>query len=591
MDPRRLASVFAVPTALLLLVGCASVQETPEVSTMPPPESTVDRDVAKAFHDLAERFVQEYYAFRPTWATYIGIHDHDGRLDDWSPEAIQTEVERLRSVKEKLGEIEIEELGDADRIDLEILSSRVEAELYSFTEIRAFETNPIDYNDILSYSIDNLVNKEFAPKADRLRRIVERESQFPRFLEQARKNLKNPPRVFTRKAMELVDGTLTFLRETLPKAFADVEDDALMEAFRNENDQAIREVQLFRDFLQEDLLPRSTGEFALGPERFHRQLFLREMIGLSLEELREIGDKALQSTRNHFIETAGLIDPEADPREVFASLKEDHATAEELFSSTEKSLEGMRQFLVDQEIVTLPSEERCKVVPMPPFMWGFAAMNSPGPLEKVATEAYYYVDPVEDDWTEEKKEEHLRNFNRATMEIISIHEAYPGHYVQGLYSQEVPSLVRKVFWSYAYGEGWAHYCEQMLIDEGYGGGDPRLRLAQLSDALIRLCRYRAALGLHTEGWTVDQAQKFFQEEGFQDAYTARRESIRGTFDPLYLSYTLGKLLILQLREEYSEKMGDDYTLRGFHDRLLSVGSVPIPIARKVLLGVEAPTDP
>ena len=542
------------------------------------------------FATLTVEYFRGYFAFRPTEATWIGIHDHDERLGDRSAGAVAAEVARLRTFEERLGGIDVAALGDLERRDHAILTSHIGAEIFRWEVLRPHVRDPMSYNDSISWGIDELVSKKSAPPEVRLRRVIARESDVSRLLASARANLDRPPRVYTEKAIELVGGTIEYLETTLPAAFAGVGDEALQATFRERNAATIAEVREFRRFLEADLLPRSDGEFALGAERFATFLRLHEMVDIPLDRLEAIGLEHLAVARDRFFETALRIDPDATPSEVLESLQEDHASAEELLSSTAESLEGMRQFLIDAEIVTLPSEERCRVVPMPPYMWGFAAMNSPGPLETVAKEAYYYVDPVEDDWPEEKKEEHLRNFNRPAMDVISIHEAYPGHYVQGLYVNEAPSLVRKALWTVTHGEGWAHYTEQMMLDEGYGDGDPRLRLAQLGEALLRLCRYRVAIGLHTQGWTVDQATRFFVEEGWVLPEAARREAVRGTFDPLYLGYTLGKLQILKLREDYREKMGAGYRLKDFHDRFLREGTAPIRIIREALLGPGSGDD-
>jgi uncharacterized protein (DUF885 family) len=450
-------------------------------------------------------------------------------------------------------------------------------------DLRPHETSPIEYNEVLSWALDDLVVKDFAPKVVRLERIIERESHFPRFFGQARKNLKNPARIHTEKAIELVGGTVEFLRDTIPEAFAGVGDGDLQEKFARQNAEAIRETEAFLQFLEEDLLPRSKGEYALGKDLYLKRLSLEEMVDLSLEDLRARGDEALRWTRKAFVETARRIDPDGEPMAVFESMKDDHPAAEDLIESARKTLAAQRKFILERDLVTLPEGGECRVLPMPPYMWGFAAINTPGPLEEVARGAFYYIDPVEESWDEETRKAHLREFSRPALEITTIHEVYPGHYVQALHLQKARTFVRRALWSDTYCEGWAHYCEQMMIDEGYGGDDPEMRLAQLADALLRLCRYRVALGLHAEGMTLEEAQGFFEEQGFLSPYVARREAVRGTFNPLYLSYALGKIQILELRDDYRKKMGEAYTLRDFHDRFLAAGEAPIAIIRETLL--------
>ena len=242
---------------------------------------------------------------------------------------------------------------------------------------------------------------------------------------------------------------------------------------------------------------------------------------------------------------------------------------------------GIRQSLIDFDVISVPSLDRCQVIETPTYMrYAFAAMDSAGALETLATESFYYVTPVEDDWTAQQQEEWLSNFNYDTLKIISIHEVYPGHFVHHLhnrYGRELP-LVNRVATSYAFTEGWAHYTEQMMLETRYGEGQPRLLLTQLLEALVRNCRYMCSLWLHTEGMTLDDATRFFMDNAYMAELPARREALRGTFDPGYLNYTLGKLMILKLREDYRREQGIEYSLKNFHDRLLS-SSVGMPMAR------------
>jgi uncharacterized protein (DUF885 family) len=251
-----------------------------------------------------------------------------------------------------------------------------------------------------------------------------------------------------------------------------------------------------------------------------------------------------------------------------------------------RSLEEVRQFVVTKDVITIPSEVRPRVEDTPTYArgGGFASMDTPGPYETKATEAFYYVTPVEKDWDAKHKEEHLRLFNRPVVALIDIHEAFPGHFVQFLYSPRFPTKTRKLIFAGTNAEGWAHYAEQMLVDEGYGGGDPRIRLAQLSEALVRDCRYVVAIKLHTQGLSVEDGAKIFVEKGFMEPANAYEEARRGTFNPTYLYYTLGKIEIQKLRDEYRAKTGA--SLKQFHNAFVAQGALPIPLVRKLLL--EAP---
>ena len=261
-----------------------------------------------------------------------------------------------------------------------------------------------------------------------------------------------------------------------------------------------------------------------------------------------------------------------------------HPTADSLIAETGDMLERIRKFVIDLDIVTVPSEVRCRAIETPSFMrWATAALDMPGPFEERATEAYYYVTPVEPHWTPEQAEEWLSNMNYATLENTSVHEAYPGHYVHYLHTKSAPSKVSKAFGAYSFWEGWAHYTEEMMIEEGYADGNPRLRIGQISDALLRDCRYVCAIRMHTQGMSVDEATVFFKENAYMEDLPARKEATRGTFDPMYLNYTLGKLMIMKLREDYRREQGSAYSLKRFHDTFLSFGAPPIPLVRQMML--------
>jgi uncharacterized protein (DUF885 family) len=330
-----------------------------------------------------------------------------------------------------------------------------------------------------------------------------------------------------------------------------------------------------------------------------------EMITLTPEELLEIGMKELQAKQQVFAEAARVIDPNKKPIEVFKEIQKDHPTEQSLIPDTAKNLEMIRQFLLDQKIITLPSPVRAQVKETPQFMraTSFASMDTPGPFETKATEAFYYVTPVEPDWPPQQKEEWLTAFNYYTTDIVSVHEAYPGHYVQFLCLNASPAdKLEKVFTSYAFTEGWAHYAEQMLVDEGFGRGGgstptqedlakaAKYRMAQTDEALLRVCRLCVSIKMHCQGMSVDDGTKFFHENCYYEEKPARQEAVRGTFDPEYLYYTVGKLEILKLREDYKKQEGANFSLKEFHDEMLRHGAPPIRLLREVLLKDQATWD-
>ena len=339
----------------------------------------------------------------------------------------------------------------------------------------------------------------------------------------------------------------------------------LLAEFQEWNARVIAAFRAYATWLETDLKPRSRGHYAIGKDLFLAKLKTEEMVEIPLQELLAKGEANLEKDYKAFVATAGLIDPKKSPAEVMKSLSDDHPTPEDLIPSVRRSVEEARRYLVDKGIVTVPSEVRPLIEETPPYArsGSFASMDTPGPFETRATQAFYYVTPVEKDWDKKHAEEHLRLYNPPVVAMINVHEAYPGHYLQFLYAKRFPTKVRKLLYCGTNAEGWAHYCEQMMVDEGFGGGDPKIRLAQLQEALLRDCRYVVGIKLHTQGWTVEQGAKLFVDKGFQEPANAYEESRRGAYNPTYLYYTYGKLEIQKLRDDYKAKKGG--SLRDFHD--------------------------
>src|SRR6266480_1492726 len=328
--------------------------------------------------------------------------------------------------------------------------------------------------------------------------------------------------------------------------------------------------------------PRIKTDFALGPRKYARMIFAEHLAAIPLDRLTAVGQGDLRANQAAFGETAKKIDPAKPATEVLERMERDHPTADRLIEDTRRMLEEIRSYLIDHDIVTVPSEERAKVIETPRFYrFATAAMNPPGSFERAAKDAFYYVTPVEESWTPEKREEWLRHLNYTTLRNISVHECYPGHYVHFLHRMKIPSTVLRSYTSYAFTEGWAHYCEAMMVEEGFG--DARLKLAMLQDALLRNCRYLSSIGMHTAGWSWEDATKFFMENAYLDRLPAEREAKRGTWDPGYLNYTLGKLMIRKLRDDWM-KRNPRRGLKEFHDTFLGLGAPPLGLAREHLLG-------
>ncbi len=537
------------------------------------------------FSALVEDYFAQRFAAHPTEGTAAGLHDYDSQLDNLSRDAINGRIATLRDQSATLKAIDHATLNAANALDAEFLASQIQGELHDLATLETWR-NPMVYAGLPGQAVDGLIKRDFAPPADRLRSLIAREKQLPALFDAARANVENPPKEFTDLAIRMAKGSLGFFQTAVPQwAHAAAGDDAMLKAeFDAANSEVIRAFESFAMWLEADLKPRSNGVYAIGAENFSKKLKYDEMIDASLAEVLARGESNLEKDFTDFIVTARKIDPNRTPAEVMKSLSDTHPTADDLIPSVERSVEAARAYLIEKDIVTVPSEVRCRIEETPPYArsGGFASMDTPGPYETKATEAFYYVTPVEADWDPQHKEEHLRLFNAPVVAMINVHEAYPGHYLQFLYAPRFPTKVRKLLYCGTNAEGWAHYTEQMMVDQGFGGGDPKIRLAQLQEALLRDCRYVAGIKLHTQGWTVEQAAKLFEEKGFQEPANAYEEARRGAYNPTYLYYTYGKLDILALRAEYL-KAHPGATLRDFHDAFVLQGGLPIPLVRRILL--------
>jgi uncharacterized protein (DUF885 family) len=387
----------------------------------------------------------------------------------------------------------------------------------------------------------------------------------------------------------------------VPAAFKDVKDPKLLADFKASNDRVIAELKSYGDFLQKTILPASNGDFKIGAENYRKKLLYDEMVDVPLERLLEIGTANLERNQAEFKRVAALIDPTKTPQQILEQAESDHPTGDQLLPSFRNVLAGLKSFIETNHIVTIPSPVLPIVEETPPFARALtsASMDTPGPYEHVAKEAFFNVTLPEKNWPARKTEEWLQGFNRGTITSTAIHEAYPGHYTQFLWLHNVNSRVRKLLGSGTNAEGWAHYTEQMMLDEGYGRDKSlpeekdtkflMLRLGQLQDALLRNARFIVGIKMHTGQMTFDQGVDFFNHDGYQTRAVAERETKRGTSDPTYLMYTLGKLQIMQLREDYKKKLGPNFSLQEFHDEFMKKGFPPIKIIRREMLGNDSPT--
>lgn len=551
--------------------------------------------MSQAVDALAERAIREHWDFLPTAGSRIGRHEYDGRLPDFSAGRVRRRIAELRQSLAQLSALPDEPDDDRmARLSRGLLEMFLSRELFNLEELRTLENNP--QRQVGYLGVGGYVQRDYAPLPDRIRAATAALRQAPDFLatldDLTEPELGEPVRDM---AVEAYRGMASFYRTGLAAASAECAASApdVAAEFDAARETAALAVAGFAGRLQ---ARSARPDFAIGSELYRRMLEVGEGVNVPLADVLSIGQANLEQNLRRLDEAAARFltrigAPGRSVREAVAQVSANHPTAEALISETQAMLEDIRQALIDHDIIGLPSEERCRVTETPSYMrYAFAAMDAPGGLEEVATEAFYYVTPVEPDWTPRQQEEWLTNFNYHTLKIISIHEVYPGHYVHNLHnrygrtgqSQGLP-LVNRVATSYAFTEGWAHYAEEMMLETDYGRDEPALWLTQLLEALVRNCRYLCSLGMHTQGMTVDEATQFFQAHAYMEEHPARREAQRGTFDPGYLNYTLGKLMLLKLRQDWRRQEGPAYRLRRFHDAALSWGAPPVPLLRQAML--------
>ena len=556
------------------------------------------------YEGVAEEYVKTYLAAHPLQGTALGFHEYDGKINDYSRLALEAELSRLRRFDDRLAKFDPAKLKQRQSIDLRILQAAVKRELFEMQDMSVFERNPMVY--ARAGDVNVYIKRNFAPLEDRVRSLVAIESQIPNILIAARTNLDEKlPKPFVELAIQIARGSADFLKKDLVAAVSGLKDEQLRVAFQAANRKASNALSDYATWLEREKLPKATLDFALGEEKFARFLAQTELVNLPPQKVLEIGMAQLKAEQEAFAEAAKKIDPNKPAIEVFKQIQSEHPASDKLIPDISKDLDKLRKYVVSRRLVGIPSEIRAKVKETPQYLraTSFASMDTPGPFEKRATEAYYYVTPTEEDWPEKEKQEWLTAFNYYTSDVTSIHEVYPGHYVQDLHLTASPaSKVEKIFGSYAFIEGWAHYCEKMMIDEGFGGPSnsspseddvkraAKYRMAQADEALLRLCRLCVSIKVHTQNMSIDEATKFFQDNCYYEQKPARQEAMRATFDPGYLNYTLGKLQILKLRDDYKAQQGNEFSLQKFHNELLSHGMPPFRLLREIMLKDQSKWD-
>jgi len=563
----------------------------------------------QTFNFLADQYFSDvYFHFAPTVGTAAGLHQYDTQLEDYSAANIQKQIAALHTYEKKIEALDPSALDASIAADRDILLNNIHSQLLTLEIIRPWEKNPDIYSSGITNSAFVIMERPYASTNIRLRSLVARENLMPQVLLEARKNLKNPPKIYTEVALEQIDGLISFFQTDVPSAFlsgTDVATDVEAKAaFAKSNAAVIDALKSYGSWMKSDLLPRSNGDYKFGAATFAKKLSYDEMVDIPLDRLLQIAFDDLHKNQAEFARIAKEVDPTKTPQQVLAELASIHPAPDKLLSTFNETFASLITFIDTHHIITIPSKVEPTLEETPPFMRATtqASMDPPGPFETHSTKAYFNVTLPEKDWTAQHIAEHMAAFNVGTVISTSVHEAYPGHYVQFLWTPQFPSTIRKVLGANSNIEGWAHYTEQMMLDQGYGQPgteapgatkiDEReaklIRLGQLQDALLRDARFVNSIKLHTGQFKFDQAVDFFVTDGYQSHSVALMETKRGTADATYLYYTLGKLEIMKLRADLMKKQGAAFNLETFHNDFMRQGFAPIKIIRKAMLHDDSP---
>jgi uncharacterized protein (DUF885 family) len=554
---------------------------------------------------VAEEYIRGFLAARPLHATALGFHEYDGRINEHTRLAIDAELARLRRFDDRLAKFDLAKLGPRPSIDLRLLQAAIKKELFLIHDLGMYDHQPLTYARALDVGV--YAKRKYAPIEDRVRSIVVVENQAPNLIIAAKTNLAEAlPKPYVELAIQSARGASEFLKKDLVESLADLKDETLRATFLQSNRRAATTLSEYAGWLEKEKLPKATLDFAIGEEKYKRFLAETELVNIEPAKLLELGLAELKKEQEVFAEAAKKIDESRPPDVIFRQIQGDHPAAADLIPEMAKRLDAVKKFVIDRKLVTLSADAKIQVkeTPQDRRPTSFASMDTPGPFEKRANEAYFYVTLPDNDWTELQKEQWMTSFNYFMADLVSIHEVYPGHYVQFLHlNASKATKAEKIFGASAFVEGWAHYAEKMMIDEGFGGAAPnanaseddiqraaKYRMVQAQAAMIRLCRLCVSIQMHTQGMSIDDATKFFQDNCYVEEKPARAEAMRGTFDIAYASYSLGKLQILKLREDYHAQEGDKFSLKKFHDELLSHGMLPIRLLRELMLKDKAKWD-
>jgi uncharacterized protein (DUF885 family) len=543
-----------------------------------------------SFERFVDAYLDRFAHYHPSIAAGNGIHVHDGELEDFSASSIAAEIAWLRAERREADTFDLARLTPDERVDQRILAGIIDGWLLDLDSVRTWTRNPMIYAAAISDGVHNLMTMESSSAQARARQVVSKLRGVPSLLAAARANIETPPTVFVERASTMFRGVSDLLGHDLPLAFADVDGQALRKDLAAAAAEARRAVDAYATELDTTVRRSATGSYAIGTAKVEARYRAEELIDVAAATLLAIGERELKARQAEFVEAAARVAPGRPALEVWRDVLGDHPKRGEVVAAAQKTVDSLFAFIRERRLVDLPAGERVIVAAAPAYDLGLASMHSSPPLEPRPVKSYYYITDAQPEWPAERQDQWLQKFNYATLADISAHEVAPGHYVHSLFMRRTPGKIRRIwiglnpFPQPSSGQdGWAHYAEQMISDEGFMRDDPRYRLAQTSEALTRICRLIAGLRLHSGDWSIDQAAQLFEREAHLPPPAARQEAVRGTYDPTYGGYFLGKLAAFTLRRDYQAALGRAFSLREFHERVMTNGIAPWWAHRQLLL--------
>ena len=545
---------------------------------------------AADFGAFVDKYLDAFARRHPSIAAGNGIHDHDDQLEDFSAKAIAAEVADLKALRAQLRGFDVSRLTPDERVDQKILDGIIDGWLLEQETLRNWTRNPMLYASAIADGVHNQMVMEYAPAPVRMRRVISKLKHVPRLLAAAKANVPNPPKLFAQRGVTMMRGASGMLAGDLRLAFADAGTPALRDSLAKAADAAKVAVDAYANWLEKDVLPKASGDFTIGAVALSRRYRAEELLDTPLDQMVRVGERELKAGQAAFRAAAGKVDPTRDATAVWHDAWKDHPAFGQVIPSTQRIVDSLTAFVAGRGLATVPTGERAIVAQQQPFDIGAASMHASPPLEAVPVKSFYYVNEPKATGDAAQDEALLQRSNRFSVTITSSHEAMPGHWLHSVYMRKTPGKVRRIwiglnpFPQPSSGQdGWAHYAEQLVVEQGYGGGDPRYVMAQQSDALMRICRLLSGIRVHTKQWTLDDAQACFEKEAYLAPPAAKREAERSAYDPTYGGYFLGKRGFLKLRKDLQAKQGKAFDLKTFHEKVMGNGIAPIWAHRALLL--------